>query len=406
MKQATQPVRGRGTVLTAVAIAVAAVASLVLAPLASAASNPVATGSTTTITLNSGFVKKLKKSKVKLTGISPATVKGKTVTLPIEEGSLEVNGQGTLTHAGGLKFKAGKKTATLKALVLDTTKSSLSGKLGGKSLKIASVSGVTATRAGFGTTVTVAAMKLTGKAATELNKKLGFTGKKKKGKRASTSKSTPKPFKGNQVLGGASSVTQPKTLGVLPTGKATLVADLGTLAKFGGLGITPAPIAPAEIVSLTPPTFAFPLAAEGTISPLANAGTTKSSGGIKLAQEKIPGTLTITLTLTNIWVDLATQKATAEVTIESSNPGIAKAPGNLGRASIANLAINPGATVTSNPTAHTVTVSNATATLQGVTAETLNATFAPEEPPASGKHKEVFKEGDVLGTFSFTAQTE
>ena len=136
MNQATQPVRGRGTVLTAVAIAVAVVASLALAPFASAAANPVATGSTTTITLNSGFFKKMKKNGIKVLGVSPGTVKSKTVTLPIEEGSLDVNGQGTLTHSGGIKFKHGKKTAKLSALVLDTTASSLSGKLGSKSLKI------------------------------------------------------------------------------------------------------------------------------------------------------------------------------------------------------------------------------------------------------------------------------
>src|SRR5664279_3152779 len=109
MNQATQPVKGRGTVLTVVAIAAAVVAALLLAPLASAAGNPVVKGSTTTLTLNSGLVNKLKKSKVKLTGVSPATVKGKTVTLPIEIGTMSTAGQGELVHEGGLKFKAGKK---------------------------------------------------------------------------------------------------------------------------------------------------------------------------------------------------------------------------------------------------------------------------------------------------------
>ena len=136
MNRATQPVKGRGTVLTAVAIAVGVIGAVILSPLASAASNPVATGATTTITLNSGFSNKLKKSGVKLTGLSPAAVKGKTVTLPVEEGSVEPSGAGSLTHEGGLKFKAGKKSVTIKGLVLDTTANSLSGKLGGKSMKI------------------------------------------------------------------------------------------------------------------------------------------------------------------------------------------------------------------------------------------------------------------------------
>ena len=100
MNQATQPVRGRGTVLTAVAVAVAVVASLALAPFASAAANPVAAGSTTTITLNSGFFKKLKKAGVKVLGVSPGTVKSKTVTLPIEEGLPRPRGTGNPDSLG------------------------------------------------------------------------------------------------------------------------------------------------------------------------------------------------------------------------------------------------------------------------------------------------------------------
>ncbi|MFI5028633.1 MAG: hypothetical protein ACHQCF_06595 [Solirubrobacterales bacterium] len=388
--------------LTAVAIAVVVVASVLLVPLASAASNPVATGSTTTITLNSGFTKKLSKSKIKLTGVKPATVKGKNVTLPIEEGSLETNGQGTLTHSGGLKFKAGKKSVTLKALVLDTTKSSLTGKLGGKNMKIASVSGVTATREGFGVTVAVKSMKLTGKAAGELNKKLGFSGKsKKKGKRASASASSDEPFKGNQVLGGSSSPTQPKTIGVLASGSAKLDGNLETLVKFGGLKVEISPIEPTKKENLA--TFLFPIGG-GNIAPNGMGGVPQTLGGIMFKQEVAP-TFFLTMTLKNIWVDMSSLKATAEVSIEDNNiPGV-ETPGPLGRVSIADIKPE-GATIVPNPDGHTVTVANANAVLEETTAFTLNSTFAPEEPPKSGKHKEVFKAGDSLGLFSFTATTE
>src|SRR6478672_10025058 len=253
MNQATQPVRGRGTVLTAVAIAVAVVASLALAPFASAAANAVATGSTTTITLNSGFFKKMKKNGIKVLGVSPGTVKSKTVTLPIEEGSLDVNGQGTLTHSGGIKFKHGKKTAKLSALVLDTTASSLSGKLGSKNLK-----------------------------------------------RASASKSSSLPFKGNQVLGGSSSTTQPKTVGLTATGQVALIPDPSNFAKLAEVLTTLSPIAPAAVISGAPVTVGFPISG-GNIAPAGNGGVPQTSGGLKLQQILVPGEKESTITLVALW---------------------------------------------------------------------------------------------------------
>jgi hypothetical protein len=396
MNQATQPVRGRGTVLTAVAIAVAVVASLALAPFASAAANPVATGSTTTITLNSGFFKKMKKNGIKVLGVSPGTVKSKTVTLPIEEGSLDVNGQGTLTHSGGIKFKHGKKTAKLSALVLDTTASSLSGKLGSKSLKIASVSGVTATRNGFGTNVAVKSLKLTGKAAKQLNKKLGFSGNKKKNKRASASGSSSLPFKGNQVLGGSSSSTQPKTIGMTATGQVALIPDPSNFAKLAEVATTLTPIAPAAIISGAPVTIGFPIGG-GNIAPAGNGGVPQTLGGLKLFQN-LGGGKESTITLVALWIDLTTLKATAEVTVSSTvDPKLNL--GAFGRTSIADVSL-AGATIKSDPAAHTVTIENASASLQATTAEVLNGVFG------TPLGKAPFKAGDPLGTFSFTATTE
>jgi hypothetical protein len=78
--------------------------------------------------------------------------------------------------------------------------------------------------------------------------------------------------------------------------------------------------------------------------------------------------------------------------------------GNLARSSIADVNLT-GATVKSDPTAHTVTVENAVATLQAVTAETLNSVFGAPYDEAKIPH-EKFAPGDGLGTFSFTAQTQ
>ena len=67
------------------------------------------------------------------------------------------------------------------------------------------------------------------------------------------------PFKGNQVLGGSTSETQPKTVAVLPTGNAQLVLSDAALEKLKNVGPPPgkltapfavklAPVAPTTIV--------------------------------------------------------------------------------------------------------------------------------------------------------------
>ena len=93
-----------------------------------------------------------------------------------------------------------------------------------------------------------------------------------------------------------------------------------------------------------------------------------------------------------------------EVIIE--NPKTPEANlGNLGRASIADINLT-GATIVSDPATHVISVQNASATLQAVTAETLNSVFITPIEKAVGTPQEKFAAGDPLGTFSFTAQTQ
>jgi hypothetical protein len=325
---------------------------------------------------------------------------------------------GTVEHSGGLKFKAGKKKAPVNTLVLDTATASLNAKVAGKSMKFASVKGVTLTRNGFGANVSIASLKLTGKAAKQLNKKLGLTGKKGKNKKQTAAL---KPlFKGNRALGSASSETQPKTVALLPTGSATLALSASALQKLNNVGPHPpgAPgpfavklstVAPTTVVSPgPPPTVAFPISG-GTLSPTASAGILQTAGGLRLVQSleaaPPPGTRGVTtLTMGNIWVDMAAKTATVEVTIE--NPKTPEANlGNLGRSSIADIQLT-GATITADPATRTISVQNATATLQVVTAETLNSVFITPIEKATGAPQEKFAAGDPLGVFSFTAQTQ
>ncbi|HEY6550679.1 MAG TPA: hypothetical protein VIY71_05705 [Solirubrobacterales bacterium] len=398
---------------------------LAFAPFASATSDPLASG-TTTINLNKGLVKKLKKYNIKVKKISPATVKGRVINLPVSGGSLDpITGLGTVEHSGGIKFKAGKKSAPVNTLLLDTTTGSLNAKVAGKSMKFASVKGFTVARNGFGANVSISALKLTGKAAKQLNKKLGFTAKKAKGKtkgqkRASASKIVQPPFKGKQNLGSSTSETQPKTVAVLPTGNATLALSASALQKLRNVGPHPpgeegpfavklSTIPPTSVISAgPPPTLAFPISG-GTISPTASAGILQTVGGLRLVQSleaaPPPGTRGVTtLTMGNIWVDLGAKTATVEVTIE--NPKTPEANlGNLGRSSIADIQLT-GATITSDPATHVISIQNASATLQEVTATTLNSVFITPIEKATGTPQEKFAAGDPLGVFSFTAQTQ
>jgi hypothetical protein len=404
MTDATQPMKARGKMLPAGIMLAALFALLAFIPFASAASNPVGSGSAT-VTLNNGFKKSLNKKGVKILRVSPASIKGAKVTFKVTGGSLDSTGAGTVTLGGGLKFKAGKKSATVKGLVLDTTKKSLTGNVGGKKLKFASVAGFSETTNGFGFNMTIKKLKLTGPSATQLNKKLGLKGKKK-------------AFTANKLIGGAKAEAQPSTLAVKQAGNATLALSPLAAKKLQHVGTPPYPegfspvavsLAPVAPTTQTGLDLGFPIGPEGTISPTASAGTLKTLGGLKLVQnlEAIsePGNVT-TLTMGNIWVDLGTKQASVEVIIENPKTPAANL-GNLGRVSIADVNL-AGATITSDPATHTISVTNAAATLQAVTAATLNQVFIEglekANPVFVGQEK--FAAGDPLGTFSFSVTTE
>jgi len=407
-------------------LAVALSALLASAPFASAAPDPVASG-TTTITFKGAFSKTLKKYGIKLTKISPAKVSRKKATFTVTGGSLDpTTGLGSVTLGGGMKFKAGKRKAPVKALVLDTSKKSLTAKVAGKKMKMASVAGFSFARNGFGVNLAVKKLKLTGGAASQLNKKLGFTGKsngKKKGKRALVSKSPAKPFKGNQAMGSASAETQPGTVTIVPGGNVRFATAEPTVTKLLKVGVKIGTQPPTVTVDPTPthPVYDFPITG-GNVSPTATAGLVQSAGGLNLVQEFEGGTKT-EITLGNFYLDLAAKTVTVEV-VAHSNASKELDLGSLGRSSIADLTLT-GATVSVNAAARTVSVQNASATLQPIAAEVLDAFRKVAEGGLvkklvlEGKTEEEAKAiaaaafaedhitaGNPLGTFSFTAQTQ
>jgi len=413
----------RGTKLPLAALAAALFALLAFAPYASATADPVESGSAT-ITLNNGFTKYLKTFGIKTTKISPAKLKGKKATFPVTGGEVDpTTGGGTVNLGGGLKFKAGKKSAPVKGLVLDTNKKALFAKVAGKKIKLATVSGYSFTRAGFGVSMTVKKLKVTKTAAKKLNKKLGYA----KGK--------PKPFIANKLMGSAKAEEQPATVAIVPGGNVSFNADQELLLKLKDVETNAAVIAPTTEKGFG--NYELPISG-GNIGPTGAAGQVQTAGGLLLTQKLDKGDgsfLETEITLGNMWLDLSAKTVTVEV-VAKSNASESLNLGNLGRSSIADLTIT-GVSVDS--AARTVSVSSS-AVLQPISAEVLEgfvkvyqayyeAVFTakacfelpgkcadPAEQEAVKKaakeaaEKKVEKDhitaGNPLGTFAFTAQTQ
>lgn len=415
MTEATQPRMARGKKLPAAILASALFALLAFAPYASATADPVGSGSAT-VTLNKGFTKYLKTFGIKTTKIGPAKLKGAKLTLPATGGEVDpTNGLGTVTLGGGLKFKAGKKSAAVKGIVLDTTKAALTAKVSGKKVKLATVKGYSYARSGFGVSMTVKKLKLTKAAAKKLNKKLGYA----KGK--------PKPFLANKLLGSAKAEEQPATVTVLPGGNVSFKADQGLLLKLKDVETEAKVIAPTTEKGLG--NYELPITG-GSIAPNGAGGVVQTAGGLLLSQKLPTGpssALETEITLGNMWLDLSAKTVTVEV-VAKSNASDSLNLGNLGRSSIADLTITG---VTADAATRTVSVASS-AVLQPISAEVLEGfvkvyqayyeavvcASLPEkckEPAEKAIAKEQAEKkvekdhitaGNPLGTFSFTAQTQ
>lgn len=429
MTQATQPRMARGTKLPLAVLAAALFALLAFAPFASATPDPVASG-TTTINLNKGWTNYLKTFGIKIQKVGNAKVNATKATFKVTGGSMDpTNGLGTLTLGGGLKFKAGAKSATVKALVLDTGKSVLTGKVSGKKVKLAKLKGLSYTRNGFGVNVKLKNLKLENAGAKQLNKKLGYA----KGK--------PKPFLAGKKIGKSSSESQPATVAIIPGGNVSFAANKELLLKLKDVETNASVIAPSTESGLG--NYLLPLTG-GTVAPTGTAGVVQTAGGLLLTQ-KLPTSpstaLETEITLGNMYLDLSARTVTVEV-VAKSNASSSLNLGNLGRSSIADLTVTG---VVADPAARTVTVSSS-AVLQPISAEVLEGFVkvyqayyeagafivackaaptqcknpdpnikAAEEEGAKKAAKEAAEKrvekdhisaGNPLGTFSFTAQTQ
>jgi hypothetical protein len=351
---------------------IVALALLVPASLAGATYNPIASGHTK-LSLDKGFTGLLAQNGVKLSGRDGATLKAGKVTFPVSGGKFDpTTSDGFIEHAGALFFQAGHQKVRLTSLQLKTTQkhAPFSAKFGGGQLKVASTSRLTVTREGFADKVRVATLKLSSKVATRLNKKLRLKD----------------VFKAGQPIGTAVTKANPQTVAVAESGKASFVFDPATAAKLQSLFVAINPIFPAE----HPGPFTLPIFT-GTISPSVSEGTIQTLGSIELVQ--IGGGQVF---LREAWAELGVGAYSPELELAPSPPY----GGKQGRVPVGALSLANG-TVSADPGARAIAVSNAAISMGANLAAAFNDAFAKPQ----GK-EDIFHAGEALGTLSFTAQAE
>jgi len=314
MSESTRLGRARGKkMLPSAVLAAALIAMLAIASVASAATpNPISSG-TTTLTINAKVLKSAKKAGIKITAVKPAKIKGSKATFAVTGGEIEAaTGAGSITHSGGLKIAMGKKSVTLKSFTVSTSAKSLSAKIGGKTVKVATLTGVSATRLGFGNGITAKSVKLTSAGASALNKKLTpaptKTKVKKNGKTIVKTVKAKPPFKANTVLGSSNTEVEVKTDNVIAKESMVFNGDPTLLGKLKDVGVELQTISPT---SASGTTFTSPIS-NGTIAPSGATGAVNSSGGLKLVQNLTQGPST-SITLANIGVDLAAKDGRDQV---------------------------------------------------------------------------------------------
>lgn len=361
--------------------ALSAVALLVTASAAFGAADPLKGGSTVLGPL------KLP-GKVKVSAKSGATKSGKTVTLPITGGTLDpTNGSGPVQDGGKIQLKKGKHKATLTGIVTTFgAGGGISAKVNGKKAKLATISGGTVGRAGFGGTVSNAVAKLTKKGAKALNKALGITRGGFKGGKLGTISTTTVP---SEVT--VTSATSETTLdlsdviaGCVPAGTCTTYAG-----KTFEDGISATYSDGAQLVG---PVLTFTPQTGGTIAPDCTSGNlTGSKGAVHLTRG--PNEI--------VQANPQDNFAAKGVTFEATATGL----GSLPRAKATNLTIGSCA---ADAASKTISVT-ATQTVDSVAGGIANSVFGldgtpcgpggpPQDCPITG--------GEVVGATTYTIHTQ
>jgi Htaa len=376
----TRPVALRMIIGAAAVVA----ALLAFVPAASAARDPIS-GGTTDLHMKRGFVKKLSNLGVGVSGVATGQVSGNKIGLPVTEGAFDpTNFQGHFEGPAGFQLVKGSRSVPITSVEVNTVRGALYARIAGAHMQFATLSPLTTGREGFGARIKAGQMTLTEKAAQRISNQLGLQGSQRLTAR---------------VMSNAFAITVPSTLTILGQNEATLEGSPATFKKFGEKGVNLTTgitaIAPAKNPKAT--VFTFPISG-GTLATNYSTGQISTTGGVEIVKKG--KTLSPTMKITNIQIEMAQKTATVELEITPNPPF----PGATGRSSIVELTF-PANSVQSNAVTRQVTVKGAEAKLQTVAAATLNQVFNQGDekvPPASSE----FVAGELFGTFSMVLQAQ
>lgn len=335
----------RTSILALVAIVTAL---FVVAPAAGA--KVTLAGGSTTLTLAPLTAEALALNGVSVKPIAPAKVRGNGVAFPITGGAINpASAAGRINHSGGLAFRAGSTRVALTnfGVHVGAKRAILTGKVVGNGrLTVLSLSLANAKvkRKGLNTIVSGVQARLSGQAAKALNAAFSTT-----------------LFTKGLAIGSVVVKAKPAQV-ELAGGATTLALDAGAAAALGSLGITAAPVDPAQATGAG---LEFPITG-GKLNAKTFAGTVEHSGGIRLSR----GDTVVDLTSFTINVD--------------ADPDLTALVGGQ-RVSILNLDLSQ---LSASAQGRQITLSGVSASLTAAAAGALNGAFATD----------AFKEGLVLGT--------
>lgn len=287
-------------------VAGGAVAALLLASApasAQEAATAKATG-TTTIKLSSSVKSVLKRSKVSLSGVSPARRGATAVKLPLRTATVDPTaGSGTLNHAGSLRFRRGKRSIALKTfrVAIQQTKSNVNVGVGSSRVRAFDLdtSGITIKQAKRKLTLGNLKVTLTAVGASRLNRALGVT-RFKPGASFGVSSTVIDVPAGTGTGTGTGSAT-----GALKSGTASLTLSSEAKAGLGATGASITATAPATGSGTGP--YAFPITGGSLDASKGFAGSATLAGSLALTYQGQ------TLVLQDPIVDLAGSVVTAIV---------------------------------------------------------------------------------------------
>lgn len=357
-----------------VAIGWAVLAGLLLAlALAPRASAELVESGRTRLQLNRGLFAQFEDEGIRVAKVKQGKVAGRLVTLPVEGGLIEpASGSGWVDSAGGFRLRSGKRVARLTEISVNTAKKGVWAKLDGKRSKIAAFEDPGFSRAGFGGTIQVRPLKLNAKAAEQLNRRLGLDG----------------VFRPGRAFATVASTYRPEWVQVAK-GSLQLSFDQGLLDKLKSVEIEPRPF---EMTSTgpSPLVYSAPLIG-GSIYPTQSRSSGFAEGGFRLSKPEAPGPV---ITVANIGVSFESNSLSNSIQLHTESGQLGTVP--PGPFATVDLG---GATVQLDPSARSLTVTNARAILGAGGAELINREFAAPKGKAP-----LVAAGDPLGTISATLQ--